>query len=1061
MEQKDIRGRWILITVVTALLVWAYFANGIRLGQDLKGGTTLRFSLDIERAKKAGRIKADADPELIVIETLKVIDKRINKYGLAETNLTAIGDRKFEISLPAGAEGEAEGIVDVVTQLGKLELRIEVLPDSQYLARRQAAGEDPPERKNVWRGTDEEFQTFKTKEIALWKAARDRGELPNYQAQLPDRYRLVKKVGSAGDSASDFHVMEVPKSDRTRFDGQIIDNPRAAVNPSTTKPVVLYDVRQEYQNIFGEWTGANVGLPMAIVLNEEYYSAPTILEQLTDNVQISLGEGSRESLQKEAETIATVLQTGSLKIKPKLEAKARIGATLAGASRDRGITAIIVAFALVLVFMLLYYRGSGVVANIALLLNLVMLVGFMAFFQAVLTLPGIAGIVLTVGMAVDANILINERIREEIRAGRTLRRAISEGYDRALSAIIDANVTSLITAVFLYNFGSGPVRGFAVTLALGLLVSMFTSLYVTRTIFEWLLKTGRLKGLSIWGTGEPPRFNWLGLRRIFAPLSVAGVIFGIVEFTATDKYTLYDVDFTGGYRIQTEFNTPTTVDNVKTALRDRRKVQITKTAFDDKGELTRQRVELEVGPYPNATVLAVGTENRSTEIKVQRLFEQLPEGLEEEDQGSAFQAYVRAVLSDRLLPNWLLSGPERYAHPSEGGEEALSGFNEGWNLRVAFVDPDGLVTPERLRKLMKETFPIWVEEEGRQTPKLPAEIGVTRQVEVRPVAQAPAGTNALEIWMVSDREKSLSPKDLRQRMGEFLGGDKFRLLVAEELPVAQRPLAERLSLSDPFPEEDQIGSSVAERLKNDAMVALFLSLVGIIVYIGVRFHSRAMGFAAVICLFHDVAITLGIVAVANQIGLVDAKINLPMVAAFLTLVGYSVNDTVVVFDRIRENRGKRPDIPPELINLSINQTLARTIKTSITFLLVCLALFFFNLGQRNVLEGFSFILIIGSFVGTYSTIAISAPLLLYLPWLWKRLGKFAPDSRIVTVPAQNPALLLLTPVAAVLWALWWVAFTVMAFVVGLVMFIPWALGDDATVKDPKDPYAPRAAAASS
>ena len=248
-----------------------------------------------------------------------------------------------------------------------------------------------------------------------------------------------------------------------------------------------------------------------------------------------------------------------------------------------------------------------------------------------------------------------------------------------------------------------------------------------------------------------------------------------------------------------------------------------------------------------------------------------------------------------------------------------------------------------------------------------------------------------------------------------------------------------------------IGPTVAQRLKNDAMLALALSLIGIIIYIAFRFTSRAMGFAAVLCLFHDVAITLGIVALANLFGLVDAKMNLPMVAAFLTLIGYSVNDTVVVFDRIRENRGKKRVITTEMIDLSINQTLARTIKTSVTFLLVCVALFAFNVGQRNVLEGFAFLLIVGSIIGTYSTIAIASPLLLYLPWLWERMKGFAPPTALVTGAASHWLTLILVPVAALLYAAWGLAFAALLFVAGLVLFPVWALTEpvDASAAEPE------------
>jgi len=1051
VEHMNIRSRTFTILIVSALLVWAFLHSGIRLGQDLKGGTTLRFSLDIDGAKKSGRIASDARNEDVVAQTLKIIDDRINATGLAETNLTQFGENKFEISLPKGASGQAEGIIAVVSQLGDLRFMIEVLPDSRYVARLDPGDEAPP-RKGVWPGTDAEFNTFKTAEIELWKKAFARGE--EYK---PSRwpFRLVKDAKQDGSLPDHFHLVEETKEPYI-FDGGMLKNPVTSQD-QLNQPVVVFDVKNEYQNVFGQWTEMNVRLPMAIILNKAYHSAPTIRSKLTTNVQISLGRGNMTELKKEAETLATVLQTGSLKIQPELEARNVMGPSLAGESRDRGILAVLVAFALVLVFMVVYYRSSGLIANVALLLNLVMLIGFMAFFQAVLTLPGIAGIVLTVGMAVDANILINERIREERRLGRTLRRAMSEGYDRALSAIIDANVTSIITAVFLYNFGSGPVKGFAVTLAIGLLVSMFTAIFVTRTIFEWLLKRGSIQELSAWGSGVPPKIKWLALRRVFAPLSVFGVIAGIVVFEATDKYTLYDLDFTGGYKIQAEFREPMSPDAVGKLMAETTKdVEVDITEFDEatQRKVTR-REKLTMGPYPDVQVLAAGEEGRSVEIRVQKIFE--GHEAEEKKLAPGFSKYVRQVLGDRLMPDWMVSAPESYEYvaPAEAPAtpdplEALSG---GVHMAIALRDPASVLTPASLEQALTDDFPFWVLEDGVDVAYKPADKGAERKVVVRPVeGQDVKGLDTYELWIKTTtaggevRPRDRDPAELRLRLEQYLGGDGFKNRLKRDIadPAARIPVDD-IELSKAFPSEDHIGSSVAERLKNDAMVALFLSLIGIIVYIGMRFHSRAMGFAAVICLFHDVAITLGLVAVANSLGLVDAKINLAMVAALLTLVGFSVNDTVVIFDRIRENRGKKPTIDGEMIDLAINQTLTRTIRTTATFMLVCLALFAINYGQRNVLEGFAFLLILGSIIGTYSTIAISTPLLAFLPWLWERVGKFAPQGKIVSACITNVALIALTPVAAVAWFVWALVFGLIAFVAGLLLFVPWALG-------PHDPY---------
>ncbi|MDJ0974298.1 MAG: protein translocase subunit SecD [Planctomycetota bacterium] len=1050
MEQINVRGRAVIILIVTVLLALSVQQSGIKLGQDLQGGTILRFSLDIDAAIKSGRIESTIDREQFVADTIRVIDDRINKFGLAETTLTQVGENKFEISLPAGSEGETEGIVGVVTSLGDLAFRIQVLPEQN--------NHENKKRDSAWPGTPDEFNKWKEKEFQRKLELEAAGKIygPATLMGEPDAepFYLVVREGTTGTELQDYEVCEVP-IERHRFDGRILTNPRVARDDRGGAPVVVFDVKTEFQNVFGEWTGLNIGLPMAIILNEEFTGdgrAPTIQSQLTDSVQITLGSLSFSDAKKRAEELTTVLQTGSLKIRPVLESKNRIGASLAGESRDRGVLAVIVAFALVLIFMVVYYRQAGLVANVALLLNLVLLVGFLALFQAVLTLPGIAGIVLTVGMAVDANILINERIREERRLGRSVRRALHEGYAKALSAIIDANVTSLITAAFLFKFGSGPIRGFAVTLAIGLIVSMFTAIYVTRTIFEWRVGSGGMQKLGTHGNPNPPSVNWVGLRRFFAPISVIGVIFGLFMFSVTDKYTLYDVDFTGGYKLQARFLEPTTPDQVRKALGagETKKIEVTVRDFNENDELATRQIELDVGPYRNVETLAVGDEGTTVEVKVQRLFEEGAEGVREADQAAAFEQYVLDLFRAQLVPNWTVEGPERYTAPEdlpEGSE--LAEFGGGIFARIAFSDTKGLLTAETLEELLVSEFPYYTLKGSERTRNDPVNTaGFSRKVKVEPATDAKAvqGLSKFDIWIKSthsERTVESDPDRMRQYLGEYLGGKLFRASLGEKLGTVTEADLAAIGLSEPFPSQDQIGSTVAERLRQDAMIALFFSLVGIIVYIAIRFKSRAMGFAAVLCLFHDVAITLGLVSVANTLGIVDAKINLAMVAAFLTLVGYSVNDTVVVFDRIREERGKRPTIPTSIINLAINMTLARTIRTSLTFLIVCVTLFGFNFGQRNVLEGFSFLLILGSFIGTYSTIAISSPLLLYLPWLWERIQSFAPKGKIVSEAAQNAAMLIFVPVLAVLWAVWALAFAVGALITGIALFVPWAMSDDA------------------
>lgn len=1050
IESKDLRGRFIIIFIVTALLAWAYQASGIRLGQDLRGGTTLRFSLDVEGARKAGRIAENQDAEEVVRATIEVIQDRVDRSGLGETQIVPLGEDKFQISLPAGEgqQGLVDSVISVVSQLGDLKFRIEVLPDEDYIERND---DERPPRLGVWPGGDRaSFNEFKGKEIAVWRKARAEGQ--PYQPS-EERFYLVKAKGTDGTENGHFHLLEEPTDPQERrIGGEIITSPRVDQDTRTYQPVVLYDVKTEFESMFGDWTERSIKLPMAIVLNDEYWSAPTINSKLTGGVQISLGSGSAADLEREAKELVTVLQTGSLKIQPTLEAKNEVGASLAGDSRDRGIYAIIVAFIGVLVFMLLFYRSSGLIANVSLLLNVGLLLGFLAFFQAVLTLPGIAGIVLTIGMAVDANILINERIRDELRAGRSLRRAVSEGYDKALSAIIDGNVTGLITAIFLYNFGTGPIRGFAITLALGLLVSMFTAIYVSRTLFEWAMQRGWIKNLTMWGKGEPTNFDWLGMRKIFVPISVVAVLFGLFEFFNTPDETLYDVDFNGGIRVQARFHTETSVDDVKKALLTERDVVVPHREFGADGTPRVTNKTVRVGPFPGAEVLEVMGSSQGTsaaDIKVQRLFDSARVGVTDEDQAAAFEGYIREALADRLYPDWLVSPPTLYTPPDDlAAEDPLQKVKGGMALEIALVDPLGAATAERVQTAIEKHLPHYVEEDGKLVAKAPTELSRTRQVVVREGVSPAAGAKTFQIWVrtatSTDQTVPITPAEMRRQMGEFFGGSTFRQSLATQANPSVGPDAEaQVTPSSAFPSTDLINPSVARRLKDSAFRALVLSLLGIIVYVAIRFRSWPMGFAAVACLFHDVALTLGVVAVINQLGWVDAKLNLPMVAAFLTLVGYSVNDTVVIFDRIRENRGKSPILRPSTINLSLNQTLARTIKTSATFLLVCVVLFGFNVGQRNILEGFSFLLIVGAIVGTYSTVAISAPLLLFLPWLWRRLQPFAPRWSIVAKCAANPLTLVLAPIAFVAYVVWAVIFGLGSFIAGLLLFTPWALGPDA------------------
>jgi len=1129
-ETKSLWGRWVLIALVVGGSVAAFYSKrsrekpwGVALGQDLKGGTTLRFALDVEQARAENRIPENETNAQIEAETLKVIESRVNKFGVSELNITPASEGKFEISLPA--EMDAKSVTDLVSQLGELQFRVVVKPsydDYKDPEGRRRRGVDLPA---PWRGAGEfkadaqGYADFKKKETEIYEAARKGGVA--YKPTDP-RYRIVpdERPLDAPDSvATTYELIEEPTDPKMRFNGAIVSNPKPDIG--NEGHVVVFNVKTEYQNVFGQWTGENVKLPMAIILNEQITTAPVINEKLTTNVQITLGHAgfdarANETQAERAKQLATVLQTGSLKVKPRLESTSTVGPTLAGQAVRRGLLSTVIAFALVLLYMAIYYFGAGLIANVALFLNLVLLVGWLAFLNGALTLPGIAGIVLTLGMAVDANILVYERIREEQNRGKSVHRAVAEGFERAFTTIVDSNVTTFITALFLVVFGSGSIMGFAITLILGLLASMFTAVFVTRTIFETWLARGKTTKIHMLGTGKPPTIRWMDLRRWFIPSSIIAMALGLLLFIVSPRQTVYDIDFTGGMKLQTRFAVPTTVDDVKKALDSGVRKVIVKNDVS-RHEATGTR-EVSTGPYANAEVVTVGggVGLNQVEIRAQllpRAEGASPQALTESEQLDALRAYVQAALADRIVPDWLRSEPVAYKKVDD--KDPHADFDGRLTLRIAVDDPQGVLTPEKLRQAIVDRMPYWrYEAEARRRTTYPAS-QVTRKLEVvevsgdaspapaptptpaptpapgpdaagAPAAPAPAPAPApavavrskgsvktYEIWWKSDDQSGAAVENVSETLKDSLYAF-LKTGIRDALKTQGTPAAslEAFGPAETFPTSDLIGAGVAERLRNDALLALLLSFIGIVIYVAFRFRSYAMGFSAVLCLVHDVIIALGFVVLVDHLGIVDARINLALVAGFLTIVGYSVNDTVVTFDRIRELRGKAPAITSKMIEDSVNQTFSRTLRTTATVLLTVVVLFVMNLGQRSVLEGLSFCLLVGVTSGGYSTIGVASPLLLFLPWFWLKARRFRPRAWALTWPSKKTGAMALCAMAAAiaiavgiakgsfglgafyglvavplvatlgLWALWGVAFGIGCFLWSSFELIPWSFKKD-------------------
>jgi len=528
---------------------------------------------------------------------------------------------------------------------------------------------------------------------------------------------------------------------------------------------------------FAKITGDNVGRRLAIILDGKVYSAPRINEEIPSGEARITGRFNI----KEAKDLALVLRVGSLPAPVVVAEERTVGPLLGKDSIDSGIRACGIGIALVFVFMIIYYSLSGLIANFALLLNILIIFGCLGLFHATLTLPGIAGIILTLGMAVDANVLVNERIREELRIGRPIQTAVNLGYKRAFQTIMDANLTTLIAAFCLFQFGTGPIRGFAVTLSIGILASMFTAIVVTKVIFDLIFHyTRRFKTMPTLKFLHNPELKWVEKSKIFGGISLLLMCICLFVFFSKGQSAL-GIDFAGGQLQEYRFQKSIPIEDIRSSL---------------------QETELK-------------------DVSIQR-------------------------------------------------------FKDKKNDIVIRTSAD---TSKIVQDQFKKKFP----------------------------------------------------------------DNNFDILRIEN-----------------------VGPIVGNQLKKKALGAIVWSLLGILVYVTIRFKHFDFAFGGVVALVHDVIIAAGLLLFFN------GQIDLLIVTALLTLAGYSINDTIVVYDRIRETMRKFHKVSiKEVINIAINQTFVRSILTSFTTILVVMSLFLFG---GEVLNSFALVLLIGFLVGTYSSIFIAAPI---------------------------------------------------------------------------------------
>ncbi len=637
--------------------------------------------------------------------------------------------------------------------------------------------------------------------------------MPQVKAVLP--VELVPlwtvKADQNDPSGVIFNLVAIKSSSRdgkAPLDGGAVTDATVSYGNTGGAPGVSMTMNAQGATTWQRLTADNIGKSVAIVLDGMVYSYPTVQTEIAGGQSSITGNFTIT----EAEDLANVLKSGKLPAPATIVQEQVVGPTLGSASIQAGMISFVIAFVLVLVYMIVFYAGAGVAACVALICNVLFLFGALVSFGAVLTLPGIAGLVLTLGMAVDANVIIYERIREELRAGKALRAAIKDGYSNAYSAIIDGNLTTVITGIVLFAFGSGPVQGFATTLVIGIITSFLTSIFISRLVFE--ARLAKNKNITFESNVsknflQNTHINFLKASK--TTLTVSAIVCVVcIAFMFTKGFT-YGVDFTGGRTYVLRFDKEVVAEDIRQA------------ANAEFGET------VEVKQFGGASQMKV-----TTKYKI-------------EDNSTEVDAEVEAKLYN-----------------------ALKGF------------------------FAKEDMTL---------------------------------------------EEFISTQD---NPNGIISSDK-------------------------------VGPTIANDIKRDAFIAVILSLLAIFLYIAARFRYWAWGAGSVIGLAHNTIIVIGFFSIFSGILPFSLDVDQTFIAAVLTIIGYTINDTVVIFDRIRENRTLFPKRPlEENINSSLNSTLVRTINTSATTLVVMLAIALFG---GEVIRGFAVAIIVGVVVGTYSSMFIATPMM--------------------------------------------------------------------------------------
>ena len=853
-QERSVDSRQDFITLFAE--AWTETSNGMPLAQ-VFGTYEMRDKINPESTDEQVIEVIRAEAESAISNSFNVLRNRIDRFGVTQPNIQKLGNSgRILVELPGVKEPERvrkllQGTAslefwatydnaEVESYLAEANTTLAQLLDNAAVAETVETVETAEETDELLAEELQQNQNEAAAEAAFRKqnplfsilqpsGARGNAcigyanyadtalvnkylNMPQIKGLFPPEFKPMWTVKASqwipGDNTFELVAIKATSRDgKAPLDGGAVTDARVQYGNTGGNPEVSMSMNAEGANTWARMTKDNIGKQIAIVLDGMVYSYPTVQSEISGGSSQITGNFTLE----EAEDLANVLKSGKLPAPATIIQEQVVGPSLGAESINSGLISFVIAFVLVLIYMVLFYQGAGLVADIALICNVVLLFGTLVSFGAVLTLPGIAGLVLTLGMAVDANVIIYERVKEELRAGKGLSKAIADGYRNAYSAIIDGQFTTFLTGLVLFVFGSGPVQGFATTLIIGILTSVLTSVFITRIMFDDRVT----KGKNITFDNKLTRnflqnthVDFLGKRKIAYIVSSVIIVISLVSIF-TKGFT-YGVDFTGGRTYVVRFDQPVTAEDVRAA--------------------------------------AIEEFDGAVEVK------------------------------------------------QFGGESQ-----------------------------MKITTQYLVENESSE-----ADAEVESKL-----------YNALKGFFTTE------------------------LTFAEFTSTLDNP--------NGIISSDKVGPTIANDITRNAIIAVIIALFVIFAYIAVRFRGWTWGLGGVAGLAHTSLIVIGFFSIFSGILPFSLDIDQTFIAAILTIIGYAINDTVVIFDRIREYKELHPKAEFNTnVNEALNSTLSRTMNTSLTTLITMVAIAIFG---GEVIRGLAVALILGIVIGTYASIFIATPIM--------------------------------------------------------------------------------------